>query len=99
MTHIIGGRSATADRSHAKHSEADWLTVEDIGKQLSLSARAVNISLIEMGYRCKEAKKPKDVAIKKGIVRQFRHHGRSICKWNRKIILEEIREHRGMNDM
>lgn len=98
MTHLIGGRPAAADRSHVKRHEADWLTAEEIGKHLNLSTRVINESLIELGYRCKEAKKPKEVAIKNGIARQFKHHGRNTCKWNRKIILQEIKDYRSKGE-
>lgn len=93
MTHVIGGRAGRAERSHTSQSEADWLTAEELGKHLNLSANAVKDTLVEMGHKCKEAKKPKEEALRTGLAREFRHHGRKIFKWNRKIVLPELRNY------
>jgi hypothetical protein len=92
MTHVIGGRASKADRTHTKHHEAEWLTVQEIGKHLNLSVNTVKEMLIKAGYGCKESKKPNSEALRTGYARQFRHHGRKIFKWNRKMVIPEIRE-------
>lgn len=93
MTHVIDGRPGRADRNHTKHSETEWLTAEEIGKHINLSANAVKEILVTLGYGCKEAKKPNETALKIGMARQFRHHGRKIFKWNRKDVIPEIKDY------
>lgn len=93
MTHVISGRASRAERSHAKHHEAEWLTVQEIGKHLNLSVNAIKEILINSGHGCKESKKPNSEALRTGYARQFRHHGRKIFKWNRKMVIPEIKDY------
>jgi len=93
MTHVIGGRASKADRNHTKHHEAEWLTVHELGKHLNLSVNAVKEVLIKSGHGCKESKKPTSEALHTGYARQFRHHGRKIFKWNRKMVIPEIKDY------
>lgn len=93
MTHVIGGRAGRAERNHTRHHEAEWLTVHEMSKQLHLSVNAIKEILIKAGHGCKESKKPTSEALKTGYARQFRHHGRKIFKWNRKMVIPEIKEY------
>lgn len=93
MTHVIGGRAGRAERSHSGQHGHDWMTIEEIGKQLNLSANAVKDILVNAGHKCREAKKPKEEALRIGLAREFRHHGRRIFKWNRKIVIPEIQDY------
>lgn len=91
MTHVIDGRAGRSDRGHTAHNAHEWLTAEEIGKQLNLSTNAVKDILVKAGHKCKEAKKPKEEALRIGLAREFRHHGRKIFKWNRKAVIPEIK--------
>lgn len=93
MTHVIDGRSGRADRNHTRQVETEWLTAEELGRHLNLSANAIREILARMGHKCQEAKKPTKTAFKTGLARQFHHHGKKIFKWNRKEILPEIKEY------
>lgn len=96
-THIIDGRPEHTVRGHNKQCEAKWMTAEELGKCLgNRSGNTVREALADMGYGCMIAKKPKPEAVKKGLVREYRHNGKKFYKWKRKEILPILKAHFGM---
>jgi hypothetical protein len=93
MTHVIDGRAGRAERSHSSQGGHEWLTAEELGKHLNMSANAVKDILVEAGHKCREAKKPKEEALRIGLAREFRHHGRKIFKWNKRAVIPEIQDY------
>ncbi|MBC9706044.1 MAG: hypothetical protein H9W81_13930 [Enterococcus sp.] len=94
MTHIIDGRPERTVRGHTKRCEASWLTVEELGKYLgNKSGKAVREALVDIGYKCQTAKRPKPEAVKKGLVREYRHNGKKFYKWKRKEMLPLLKEY------
>lgn len=87
MQRIIGNRAERAERTKTKQAAADWMTAEEIGKHFHMTGDAVRIMLSELGYGCKESLKPTKEALHTGMARRFRHHGRTIFKWNRKEVM------------
>ena len=93
MTHIIDGRPGHTVRGHTKHTEAKWMTAEELGKCLgNKTGPAVREALAEMGYGCLVSKKPKPDAVKKGLVREYHNNGKKFYKWKRKEILPILKD-------
>lgn len=69
------------------------MTVEELGKCLgNKTGNAVREALTDMGYGCRIAKKPKPEAIKKGMVREYHHNGKTFYKWKRKEVLPLLQD-------
>lgn len=69
-----------------------WLTAEEIAKAFHSTAEKVNESLYHLGYACRDSKKPTDESFRIKMARKFRAHGRDLYKWNRKLVLPELKE-------
>lgn len=73
----------------AKH---EWLTAEDLAKVFHTSSERVKEALYHLGYACRDSKKPTETAFRIKMARKFHAHGRDLYKWNRKMVLPELKE-------
>lgn len=92
MSQILG-HGIKSDRSKTSQAKKCWLTAEELGEQIHRNSDNVRSMLYEIGLGCKEAKKPKEEAVRKNMVRIYQHHGKEIYKWNAKVIIPLLREH------
>lgn len=87
MDRIVGNRAERAERTKTSQAAHDWLTAEELGKHLNMSGDGVRELLMELGYGCRESKKPTKDAFHKKLARRYRHGGKTRYKWSRKEIL------------
>lgn len=96
MTNVtVGNRALGADRAKTPHVEQAWLTAEELSKHLPLSAEKVREALYELGWACKNSRKPTEESFRVGRAKEERHRGHRIFKWDRKEALSAVREHLG----